>query len=61
MPQYRLFLFDKRNHIIRGCERECPETEIKLVALDVLQSEGSNAFGVEVWQGTQRLDRIIGG
>jgi hypothetical protein len=58
MPQYRLFLLDRQNHVIGACERECPEDEVKLVALDVLQNEASSVDGVEVWDGTRRLDRL---
>jgi hypothetical protein len=58
MPQYRLFLFDRQNHIVGAHERECSEGDIKLLALDVLQNESSTIDGVEVWHGTHRLDRV---
>lgn len=58
MPQYRLFLIDRNNHIVGTTERECAVRDIKLVALDVLQSKGALIDGVEVWQGNQWLDHI---
>ena len=58
MPQYRLFLLDRNNHVVGAHERECSESAVKLVALDVLQSEASSVEGVEVWHGTHRLDRV---
>jgi hypothetical protein len=58
MPQYRLFLLDRDNHVVGAHERECAEGDVKLVALDVLQSEASTVDGVEVWHGTHRLDRV---
>ena len=58
MPQYRLFLLDRQNHVVGAHERECSEGNIKLVALDVLQNESATIDGVEVWHGLNRVDRI---
>jgi hypothetical protein len=58
MPQYRLFLLDRNNHVVGAHERECPESDVKLVALDVLQNEAYSIEGVEIWNGTSRLDRV---
>lgn len=58
MPQYRLFLLDRNNHIVGATERECVEHELELVARDVLQNGGFSAAGVEVWHGNRRLKEI---
>jgi len=58
MHQFRLFAFDKKNHIVRGYERECLEKDIQLVALDILQREASHVERVEVWEAGQRLHQI---
>ena len=58
MPQYRLFLVDRNNHIVGATERECAEDDVKLVAHAVLQSEAGHVHGVEVWHGGQRLDHV---
>ena len=58
MPQYRLFLVDKQNHIVAATERECAEGDIKVVARNVLQSESGSIDGVEIWHGSRRLDHV---
>ena len=58
MPQYRLFLVDRNNHVVGTTERECAVHDIKLVAHDVLQSKGPMIDGIEVWLGNQWLDHI---
>ena len=58
MPQYRLFLLDRQNHIVDACERECHENDIQLVASDVLKNAASLVDGVEVWYGAHRLNRL---
>ena len=58
MPQYRLFLVDRNNHIVGATERRCAASDIKIVALDALQGEACTVDGVEVWHGGQRRDHV---